>query len=167
MIHEITDEFLSKRMTKYDKWLSEGKIQFSAKVVPVGESLSAHKWILPSEKVLEMLRNAGSFAVSRCVCRTHYGRCDAPREVCFFVNDFADKLVERGKARKVALDEAAGLLKKADKHGLVHLTLYRPNQSCYAICSCCECCCHDLQLLLKYGRAELVVRSDYIAETES
>lgn len=33
------DEWLRKRLYQYDEWLAEGKIPYSSKVVPVGESL--------------------------------------------------------------------------------------------------------------------------------
>lgn len=48
----------------------------------------------------------------------------------------------------IGLEEAAAVLKQADANGLVHLSLYRPKHSLYALCSCCPCYCHDLQLLV-------------------
>jgi Na+-translocating ferredoxin:NAD+ oxidoreductase RNF subunit RnfB len=32
-----------------------------------------------------------------------------------------------------------------------------------ALCSCCSCCCHDLQLMQAYNRKDLIARSEYIA----
>ncbi len=160
------DEFLAKRSSDYDEWLKDGKIPYSSKVIPVNQSFSADHWIMPSEQVLEFLRNARSFAVADCLCRTHYKRCDKPLEVCFYLNDFADKVVASGRARTISLQEAAERLKMADEHGMVHTTLNRPDQYSYAICSCCSCCCHDLQLMLEYGRDDLVVQSTYRARTD-
>ena len=68
--------------------------------------------------------------------------------------------------RTYGLEEAAAVLKQADENGLVHLSLYRPNHSLYALCSCCPCCCHDLQLLLRYRQSRLVARADYTAATD-
>ncbi|MFH1114569.1 MAG: 4Fe-4S binding protein, partial [Pseudomonadota bacterium] len=161
------DEFLAKRSNDYDRWLEEGKIPYSSKVIPVNGSLSADHWVMPSEQVLEFLRNARSFAVADCICRAHYKRCDKPLEICFYLNDFADKAVAAGRARNISLEEAAERLKSADEHGLVHTTLNRPDQYSYAICSCCPCCCHDLQLMLKFGRDDLVVQSAYRARTDA
>ena len=160
------DEFLMKRSNEYDQWLEEGKIPYSSKVIPVNQSLSADRWVMPSEQVLEFLRNSRSFAVADCICRAHYKRCDKPLEICFYLNDFSDKLVAAGKARVISLQEAAECLRLADEHGLVHMTLQRPNQYNFAICSCCACCCHDLQLMLEYGRNDLVVQSTYYARTD-
>jgi Pyruvate/2-oxoacid:ferredoxin oxidoreductase delta subunit len=116
--------------------------------------------------VLEALESARSFALTNCVCRTHYKRCDGPREVCFLIDEISDRAVERNRARRITLAEASEVLKKADEHGLVHLTLYMPGGKIYALCSCCACCCHDLRLLRDFHRTDLVARSDYVAVTD-
>ena len=157
------DDFLKVRLDRADKWMEEGRIPYSSKVIPVSASLESRPWILPTEQVLEYLRNARSFAVADCACRTHYKRCDSPLEICFFLNDASDKLVAKGSARRLSIEDAKARLALANTHGLVHLTLNNPDQYPFAICSCCSCCCHDLQFLLKYGRKDLVARSEYIA----
>ena len=105
-------------------------------------------------------------ALQNCACRTHYKRCDSPLEVCFLLNEEGNKAVAKGKARRVDLDEAAQILKKANESGLVHLSLYRPDHEIFALCSCCPCCCHDLQIVKKFKRKDLLVHSDYIAVTQ-
>ncbi len=160
------DSFLEERLAKYDGWYREGKIPFSSKVIPVRESIEGKQWVLPTGQVLEFLRNARSFAVTHCICRSHYGRCDNPTEVCFLINDAADAEVAQSTARRLSLEEAERLLRHADERGLVHLTVYNPHQYVYAICICCSCCCHDLQFLQKHGRADLVTRSEYVARTD-
>jgi ferredoxin len=160
------DSFLEKRLTRYDDWLRSGQISFSSRVVPVTESLEARQWVLPSEQALEILRQAASVAVQDCECRSHYRRCDHPLEVCFLLNDVADKFVSRGKARHVSISEAAEILKAANRSGLVHLSLYMPDHDIYALCSCCSCCCHDLQIIRRYRRKDLILHSEYIAATD-
>jgi ferredoxin len=159
------DKFLKSFSDKYDKWREEGDFEFSSKVIPVKESLVAQQWVLPGEQVLEILKNARSFALADCICRTHYSRCSKPRDVCFLIDELSDKVVGHNKARRITLAEASEILKKADEHGLVHMTLHMPDRKIYALCSCCACCCHDLQLILDYNRRDLVVKSDYIAVT--
>ena len=160
------DEFLDKRVRKYDEWLSKGQISHSAKVVPVSESFQPQQWVLPTEQALEILREAKSVALQNCVCREHYKRCDNPLEVCFSLDEVGDKLVAKGKARHVDLEEAEAVLRKANEHGLVHLSLYMPDHRVFALCSCCDCCCHDLRIVKQYGRKELVARSEYVAVTD-
>lgn len=166
MKRKVDDPFLEKRLVKYDQWLSGGQISCSSRVVPVAESLQARQWVLPTEQVLEILRNAGSAALQKCECRTHYGRCDKPLEVCFLLNGIADRFVAKGLARPVSLSEAVDVLRKANESGLIHLSLYMPHHEIYALCSCCPCCCHELQLVRLYGRKDLLVYSEYVTKTD-
>ncbi len=138
MKYDGKDEWLEERLERYDGWIKEGKIPTSSKVIPIREALSAQQWVLPTQQVLEIIRNARSFALAPCGCRPRYKRCDNPVEVCLYLNDVADTMVKDGKARRVSLDEANERLKLANEHGLVHLTFYKPDQFIYALCSCCE-----------------------------
>ena len=160
------DTCLEERLARYDAWLREGRIPFSSKVVPVREALDVEQWVLPTEQVIEFLRSARSRAVTRCTCRSHYRRCDNPLEVCFLLDDAADQAVGDCAARYVSLEEAMCILRQANEHGLVHLTIYKPEHTVYAVCSCCSCCCHDLQFLRIYGRSDLIAHSEYIAQTD-
>ncbi len=166
MKQEPRDAELEQRMHLVDGWVKEGKIPCSSKVIPVQESLECMQWVLPTQQVLQILRNSRSFALANCLCRTKHRRCDNPREVCFYTNDVADKKVEQGAARRVDLQEAAETLKLANKHGLIHLTFYNPEQHVYALCSCCECCCHDIAFMKKLGRPDLVAHADYVAAVD-
>lgn len=160
------DAFLEERLVQYDQWVRERKVPFSSKVIPVHESLATQQWVVPTEQVIEFLRNARSFALTHCICRSHYRRCDNPVEVCFLLNDAADRYVAEGIGRSVSLEEAVEVLRQANERGLVHLTVYEPNQYVYAVCSCCPCCCHDLQFLRVHGRSDLIAHSEYVAQTD-
>ncbi|WP_022666153.1 ATP-binding protein [Desulfospira joergensenii] len=160
------DEFLEKRLTKYDQWLEKGLISYSSKVIPVAESFTPEQWVLPTNQALKLLEGADSLAVQECECRSHYQRCNHPLEVCLILNQVADRLADRGEARHVSLDEAGAILEKANQSGLVHLSLYMPDHQIFALCSCCSCCCHDLQIVKLYGRKDLMVRSQYLAVTD-
>ena len=163
---ERHDPFIEERLTRSDRWVREGRIPFSSKVVPVRESLAVQQWILPTEQVLGFLRNARSFVLIDCECRSHYQRCDNPVETCFLINDAADAYLERRIGRQVSLEEAEEILRYANERGLVHLTIYNPRQYVYAVCSCCTCCCHDLQFLKVHGRGDLIAHSEYVAQTD-
>lgn len=157
------DPELQKRLAVYDQWVREGKIPSSSKVIPVGKSLSGLQWVLPTQQAGEILRNARSFALADCLCRSQHRRCDNPLETCFYLNDAADQMAAQGKARLVSLDEAKQVLMLANQHGLVHLTIYNPKQHVFALCSCCECCCHDMAFMKDFGRPDLIAHADYVA----
>ena len=163
---ETGDTYLERRLARYDGWAREGKIPFSSKVIPVRESLAGQQWVVPTEQVIEVLRNARSFALVDCECRTRYGRCDNPVETCFLINDVADAYIVEGVGRTVSIEQAAQILRQANECGLVHLTIYNPDQYVYAVCSCCACCCHDRQFLKVFGRDDLIARSEYVAYTD-
>jgi ferredoxin len=160
------DAFLDDYLEKYDRWLERGAIRFSSRIVPIGEALKAEPWIVPGEQVRSMLRSAWSIAVQDCVCRAHYRRCDRPVEVCLALDENAERGVEAGTARRLSLAEAEERIALADRSGLVHMTLYVPQEKVSAICNCCPCCCHEIQLLKRYGRVDLVARSDFVAKTD-
>lgn len=160
------DDFLKKRVVKYDEWMEKGKIAYSSKVIPVKESFDAKQWVISTEQAMHILKDATTVAVQECECRTHYQRCDHPLEVCFLLNMVADRYVSKERARYVFLTEAEEILKKANESGLVHLALYMPDHQVFALCSCCSCCCHDLQLVKQFGRKDIMVRSEYVATVD-
>ncbi|NNG01086.1 MAG: 4Fe-4S binding protein [Desulfobacteraceae bacterium] len=121
--------------------------------------------VIPTERVMEIIGNERSFAVTDCVCRTEYKRCDNPVRVCLLLNDSADRQVKKGSADRITVGEAEVVLQKANDHGLIHLTFYEPGEKLYALCSCCSCCCHDLQLMRSTRRNDLIAQSGYVAVT--
>ncbi|WP_243361023.1 4Fe-4S dicluster domain-containing protein [Fundidesulfovibrio terrae] len=161
------DEYLDNRIDTYSEWMREGKIPTSSKVIPVKQSLSGLQWILPTEQARVILRNSRSFALAHCACRKRYERCDNPTEVCFYLNDVADKKTADGQARRVTLEEAEKQLMLADAHGLIHMTIYNPEQHVFALCCCCACCCHEVAFLRQYKRPDMLAHSDYIAATDT
>ncbi len=161
-----TDRFLTTRIDKYNKWLHDGGISFSSRVIPIAESVRARQTVFPTPNALEILNRARLIALQNCECRAHYKRCDKPLETCITLNDVGDRSIKKGRARRITLEEARAVLKQANENGLIHLSLYMPNHELFALCNCCSCCCHDLQILKVYGRTDLVVRSEYIAVTD-
>ena len=157
------DEFLSKYITKYDRWLADKTISFSSKVIPVGESLTATKQVLPSQQAEKIIEDARLIALARCLCRTRYNNCDKPRHVCLILNESGEKWIAQGKAEEISLGRAKEALKTAEQTGLVHMTLHMPDHEIFAFCSCCTCCCHDLQLVVKYGKDYILENGDYTA----
>jgi len=162
---DVNDDFLKERLDKYDRWLTAKEIPYASKVVPVSESINTQKWVLSGRQALDQVLAADAVALTRCVCRSNYRRCDNPVEICFLLNSAAEKGLADGRARRVDRDEAEAVLQQADEKGLIHLSFVMPGDEIYAFCSCCACCCHDLQLLKVYHREHLVARSDYVAET--
>jgi Pyruvate/2-oxoacid:ferredoxin oxidoreductase delta subunit len=157
------DAHLEEYLAKIDGWVTEGRIPAPSKVIPVMRSLQGLQWILPTQQAAEILRNMRTFALGNCFCRERYNRCASPLEVCIRTNDAADQWVAAGKGRRIGLDEAGERLQVAHEHGLIHLTMYNPAQHVFALCSCCPCCCRNIQAMKKYRRPDLIAHADYIA----
>lgn len=165
MNRPVLDEFLGKRLKAYDTWLEKQLISHSSRVIPVAASFAPKQWVMPAEQVRDIIHQAETLAVQPCECRTHYQRCTYPREVCLVFNRTAEKLADRGNARPIDRNQALEILVRASQSGLIHLALYMPDHEVYALCSCCTCCCHDLQLVQQHGRRDLMIRSQYTART--
>jgi len=162
-IHMLRQYYISARVKKTEKSIKNGKLKYSSKVIPIKKALSVLQYILPTQQAVEFLKQAKIFALAKCGCRMAFRNCKNPLDTCLIMDEEAEYLLSRGYAKRITLEEARNVLEIADKAGLVHLTLYMPSQKIYAICSCCPCCCHDLQALLKYGKSLFIAKSDYIA----
>jgi len=166
-IHTLRQFYISARIEKTERTIKNGQLKYSSKVIPIGKALSATQYILPTQQAIKFLKKARLFALAKCGCRVAFRNCNNPLDTCLLLDEEAEYLVSRGYAKRISLEEAEKVLEIADKAGLVHLTLYLPGQKIYAICSCCPCCCHDLQALLKYGKTFFVAKSDYIVTTNT
>ena len=94
------DRFLGSRLDKYEEWLKDGKISFSSKVVPVSQALGSKQWIMPIKQAMDHLKSARTFALTECVCRRNFRRCDNPSAgragtLHFFNNTCIVKTVNR------------------------------------------------------------------------
>jgi ferredoxin len=158
--------FLEKRLAAYDQWLAEGRLKNTARVIPVERALSVVPTALVADQALDVLRQSRVFALADCVCRTTFKHCDRPLEVCFYLDEAAEKKLAKGEARLVSLAEAKAVLDLAAEAGLVPMTLFVPHQMPLALCNCCSCCCHDLQFHHLYGRRELIAGADWVAEDD-
>ena len=136
----------------------------AAITIPVNVLLESKQRILDLSEMQKILKTSKSIAVSNCSCREKVHACDAPLEVCFSINRRADKLVEKGLARKVTLNQALDTLRQTHEAGLVHVTLTLTGRDePEVVCSCCSCCCHSLGGLIRFGMSDALVESKYMA----
>lgn len=97
---------------------------------------------LPSENLLEAVKEAGHWSVSMCPCRLSRALVDPENpcthmmETCVHTGALSRYAVKHGMARELTHEELAELLRKCNEDGLVH-TINLLGQ----ICNCCEDCC--------------------------
>jgi len=162
-LHTLRQYYISTRIGKTERTIKSGQLKYSSKVIPIRKAIPVTQYILPTQQAIEILKEATFFALAKCGCRVAFRNCNNPLDTCLLLDEEAEYLMSRGYAKKISLEEAENVLETANRASLVHLTLYLPGQKIYAICSCCPCCCHDLQALLRYGKTFFVAKSDYIA----
>lgn len=172
-LEKLREFYLTTRLGVYDRYLETGRIETSSEVLTTPEALSFHRHphdgitvVVPKDEAKKILLRAGTVAILPCSCRLTFRRCDNPVETCLNLDAAAEEALTRGVGREISRFEAEGILAVADREGLVHLAIHAPGQPRYALCSCCPCCCHDLQALLRYGRTAWVRRASYVAETD-
>jgi len=171
-LEPLKDFYMTTRLSIYDRYLEAEKIQTSSEVLTTMEALHYHRHphdgittVVGRDEAADILDRSKTVALLPCSCRLTFRRCSKPAETCLNLDTAAEESLARGVGREISRAEAEGLLAVADREGLVHLAIHAPGQPRYALCSCCPCCCHDLQALLRYGRTNWVRRAAYAAET--
>ncbi|MBI4797967.1 MAG: 4Fe-4S ferredoxin [Desulfarculus sp.] len=124
------------------------------RTIPVGKSLNAEHQVMDYERAEEIVRRQKKLLVAPCICRREHqikGQgCDKPEESCLVFGMGVDYYEKNGLGRRIGVDEALAILKRADKAGLV---LQPSNaQKVINICCCCGCCCHVLKSMKRHPR---------------
>lgn len=122
--------------------------------------------VLDYEKATAIIESATKFAVGLCSCRhekTHLGDvCDAPLEICTTMGKSADYLIRNNLSREMSKSEALENLASSMEAGLV-LNADNVKDRITFICHCCKCCCNALAGISRFGYANAVVTSSFIA----
>jgi hypothetical protein len=85
----------------------------NAVTIPVNVDLGAQHSVYDLSQVREILEKSERYAVQSCGCKTRYGNCDSPRDVCLSINFYADEVLETGEydSKEVNFDEALEMLR--------------------------------------------------------
>jgi electron transport complex protein RnfB len=162
---------LVRDMDEYlDTLLTEGswKRTPQLRVVPVGEALPVRHEILAHEKAEDLVRSHDRFLVAPCICRRERKMagegCGKIEDACLVMGGGVEYYEQNGMGRRIGLDEALALLKRAEEEGLV---LQPSNAKKIAnICMCCGCCCGVLRTIKKHPRPAEFVSSPFRASLD-
>jgi len=136
----------------------------TAVTVPVNIHIEGQQQILDLSEMKKILRGAKLISLEECECRKKLKKCDAPLDVCIGLDKEAEEQIKKGLAKKASLEEALEALERSHTAGLVHVAFtFKEHKKPEIVCSCCSCCCHSLSALIRFGMAEAVVASKYIA----
>lgn len=140
-----------------------------AVIIPVRFQIEVEHRIFDFKEMVDILHNTQRIVLQDCGCKSEYGNCDSPLDVCLILDDEAESALEHGKynPREIDYDEAFSVLKRSHEAGLVHMAyIMKGEEKPGLICSCCKCCCHTLGGLLHYGIHAQILSSAHIAEDE-
>ena len=111
--------------------------------IPIERAIPKESRALSIEQLsywLEKYQN--QLAICDCVCRTSMilrgeGCGELPDKGCIVVGDYADYMVETGKAERASCDEVIALLKRSEENGFMHqVTNGDGGEDIFAICNC-------------------------------
>jgi len=111
--------------------------------IPVERAIPRESRALSIERLSYWLdKYRDQLAISDCVCRTSMilrgeGCGELPDKGCIQVGDYADYLVETGKAERAGFDEVIALLRRSEENGFMHqVTNGEGGEEIFAICNC-------------------------------
>ncbi|MGZ6989425.1 MAG: ATP-binding protein, partial [Thermoanaerobaculia bacterium] len=171
----------SKKLGKlFHEYLSEGSFYAEnakdgarvsiMRALPHEEAVEPTLEILDYEKASAILDAAKRFSIGICSCRhekLHAGvrECDEPLEVCTAFDRGADFLIRHGLAREASKEEMVDNLARSREQGLV-LSADNVQKNVGFICHCCRCCCNVLGGITRFGYANTIVTSTFIAHRD-
>ncbi len=151
--------FLNQYSEKYSKTKGLPPVRY----IPIEQSIDSNPMALPSDRLIEILDMYDQFAVGICQCRTTkkiVGEdCGKPLEVCSAFGPLVDKIIARGKMRRVEKNELIEIKKEAEANGLITWMMNVNEKTAKfgnASCSCCGCCCPMLGTISKFNTPGLI-----------
>ncbi len=140
------------------------------RALPHEETLADHVEILDYERAAALLDGFDKFAIGLCSCRhekLHAGEkeCDIPLNTCTSFGKAADYLVRHDMAKEVSREEMRESFARSREMGLV-IEADNVRKEVMFICHCCGCCCNVLQGINRFGFANAMVTSSFIAEVD-
>lgn len=153
----------------FEEYLDQGGIEIMRpqpaihRVIPAQSAVKT-EWILPYDKLRELLMSCNTFRVRDCICRKQQDlegtrKCDFPLhvELIFYTGkETSDPPV----APFVTKEEALAVLDKTEKIGLVH-TVSNVAEGVFYVCNCCGCCCGILRGITEFGIEKSVAAANY------
>jgi ferredoxin len=147
-----------------EKELREKAEDMIAVTVPVNMRIEGKQKILDLAAAEKLLRTAHVISLRNCGCRERLRKCNAPLDVCLFMDKEAEEAIKNGNSRAISVEEALDVLKRSHEAGLVHLAFTnRGDAKPWVICSCCSCCCHALSSIVRFNIPEAVTESEHVA----
>ncbi|MBN1329740.1 MAG: 4Fe-4S binding protein [Candidatus Heimdallarchaeota archaeon] len=149
---------------------SGGDIVFTAnppifRVLPINKAIKTELVIHPYAQAESIIKNASSWGIRDCTCRTAQALlgkgCNYPKSVCIELSDISGDFEYSNITKPITMEQALVYLEEAQNAGLIHTSMNVGSEHPY-ICNCCTCCCNVFRAMLKFGKPNAFVKSDYL-----
>ncbi len=171
-IYESQMEVMDHEMAHlFEEYMAQGGIQMMKyrpaihRVIP-SQSAVKTEWIMPYDKLIELMNSCNTFRVNDCICRKEQDilgtrKCEFPLhvELIFYSGK---ETSEPPAAPFVTKEKALAVLNETEKIGLVH-TVSNVAEGVYYVCNCCGCCCGILRGITQFGIGKSVAAANYYA----
>lgn len=145
-LYGMLDVFAVSRKEEYDSLFSvEEKHEidnwyfdtyFSRLVPDENGRLTEDKVMTLEEAVTAIQEDPRQIYLNYCDCRSLTGDCGKPTRTCLTYKNGPNTFVDRGLSQPLTKEEAAEIIRQADKNGLMHTTMSG------GYCNCCSDCCY-------------------------
>lgn len=113
-LKRLREFYLSSRLKIYDRYLEQGRIETSSRVLTTREALEHHNRlhssgssrIVPTDEAYNILNRAHKIALVPCSCRLTFRNCEKPKMTCINLNTSAEELIARGVGVQICRDRA-------------------------------------------------------------
>jgi len=167
----LFNDYLEDKTTFFRANCAKGEKVSPLRVLPYEDAIDGGDYveILDYEKADAIIDQVKKLAVGICSCRhekLHVGQktCDIPLETCTSFDTAADYMIRHGFAREVSKEEMRANLARSKESRLV-LCTDNTQKNVSFICHCCGCCCNVLLGVSRFGYPNVVVTSNYIAQS--
>ena len=89
-----------------------------------------------------------------------------PEDGCLVFGSFARSVEKTGSGRLVSRGEMRSIVRRRWEQGLVFMTAnLKPSQP-NAVCTCCDCCCHYLEAVNRFGGRAFLAQPHFLARVD-
>jgi ferredoxin len=141
--------------------------------IPVQKVVEQHNHVVSADLISEMIRHHEDLAVANvCQCRQSLRfmgktcKRATPEDGCLIFGSFAKETIRVGDGRRVSREEMRNIVEDRWRKNLVLLTGNVAPHSPNAICTCCECCCHLLEVVNDYDGKHMIANPHYVARVD-
>lgn len=135
--HKVRDAIDQWYVKKY----ADGALPRLEEIKRGERELIENAYFFTLDETLELIDSLDEeLYVVPCNCRSIQLKCDAPKNVCILFEKGINTEYDRGRGNVISKEEARGIVKKANKAGLMHTS-----EKEQAICNCCGDCCYPIR----------------------